>query len=519
MAGFVPGFEYDIFVSYAHLDDKHSGWVKAFECALEARLAVALGQEIKIWRDPKLDGMDKFNETIATTIQQSALFAAVVSPSYLNSDYCKKELSCFLRAASQLPVHGKSRVARIRKMDLAGIPEPPELAAETLGVPFFDLDDPALEFEPNSGTIEQFKAQVKLVANACVSVLRKMRSSAEQRQPRAQTIFLAGATPALAQARATVKSELEAFGHRVVLGGALLDGASIDEQALTNALKEASYAVHLFGDTYGLIPDGSDLSLPCIEYQRAAAAGLPQIAWLKPDTRPDPRQKEFLALLRSASSETKRRVDLCEIGLSDFCDALGDAVALPTNSGGDPRTAMGSSVYLIAPEEDLTNEGFRAIRRALLNSGFPVQLPVFEASPGELRNIEEQHILANEATIIYYETARDAWVDQKRNFVINALGKAQRKGDYWRGVYVSPPKTKIKEMLFGDFLGASIPEEIGFTPLLVMGDFGPFSQDKLSPLLDNLAGSKPRSPSSAPRRAPEPGPSNPSAPPAVAPAE
>ena len=66
MSGYVPGFDHDLFISYAHLDNINSEWVNDFEAELTARLAVVLGTRVEIWRDrKKLNGLDKFDEVIA----------------------------------------------------------------------------------------------------------------------------------------------------------------------------------------------------------------------------------------------------------------------------------------------------------------------------------------------------------------------------------------------------------------------------------------------------------------------
>ena len=56
----------DVFISYAHIDDQpmlegQRGWISQFHRSLEVRMAQLLGQELRIWRDPKLNGSDLFD--------------------------------------------------------------------------------------------------------------------------------------------------------------------------------------------------------------------------------------------------------------------------------------------------------------------------------------------------------------------------------------------------------------------------------------------------------------------------
>ena len=49
MTAFVPGFENDLFISYAHEDDKR--WVQAFEDELRDEVSRRLGLGISVWQD------------------------------------------------------------------------------------------------------------------------------------------------------------------------------------------------------------------------------------------------------------------------------------------------------------------------------------------------------------------------------------------------------------------------------------------------------------------------------------
>ena len=80
---FLPGFEYDIFISYAHVDNLVATtldrpWVESFHRDLEHAVAKRIGESlgsVKFWRDDKkLDGAHLFDETIEEAIDKSAIF-------------------------------------------------------------------------------------------------------------------------------------------------------------------------------------------------------------------------------------------------------------------------------------------------------------------------------------------------------------------------------------------------------------------------------------------------------------
>src|SRR5688500_19117515 len=70
---FLPDYEDDIFISYAHNDNQalmegQRGWVDVFHQALERRLQVHLGAKAAIWRDPRLQGNEYFADTLVEQI-------------------------------------------------------------------------------------------------------------------------------------------------------------------------------------------------------------------------------------------------------------------------------------------------------------------------------------------------------------------------------------------------------------------------------------------------------------------
>lgn len=116
---FLPGFEYDLLVSYAHVDNlsaTEQPWVEQFHKELEIALAQRIGRlgVVKIWRDKRLEGDQLFDQTIKDAIDKSALFVALTSKGYLTSDYCQQELKWFHKKAGaeaySLQIGDRSRI-------------------------------------------------------------------------------------------------------------------------------------------------------------------------------------------------------------------------------------------------------------------------------------------------------------------------------------------------------------------------------------------------------------------------
>ena len=94
---FVSGFQYDIFISYAHVDNLE-GWVDRFHTNLKIKLAQRFGRmdRVQIWFDPQLTGDALFDDVIRNRINNCALFLALNSNGYNESEYCQQEVIWFL---------------------------------------------------------------------------------------------------------------------------------------------------------------------------------------------------------------------------------------------------------------------------------------------------------------------------------------------------------------------------------------------------------------------------------------
>jgi formylglycine-generating enzyme required for sulfatase activity len=155
-------FEYDIFISYACIDnqpltEEQKGWISDLHRALETRLAQLRGEQPKIWRDLKLQGNDFFGDTIVELFPKVALLVPVLSPQYIKSEWCTRELREFCRAAERTGgVRIAGNRARIFKVIKTPVPhEQQPLEVQTLLNYEFYQYDPAgrlIEFSWIFGT-------------------------------------------------------------------------------------------------------------------------------------------------------------------------------------------------------------------------------------------------------------------------------------------------------------------------------------------------------------------------------
>lgn len=105
---FVPGCEWDVFVSYCHCNNKANvgvaeGWVTSFIKQFEIKL-----QEQADIKDPKIfidyKGLgpgDLLTEALMTAIQKSAVLIVVLSKKYLESGWCASERKEFIHLQNE----------------------------------------------------------------------------------------------------------------------------------------------------------------------------------------------------------------------------------------------------------------------------------------------------------------------------------------------------------------------------------------------------------------------------------
>ena len=91
---YLATFTNDVYVSYAHPDDElfahgHHGWVEAFHRALATRVSQMLGEPVNVCQSNWLRGNDILSAEIERAVSESAVFVCVVSPSYVEIEYCR----------------------------------------------------------------------------------------------------------------------------------------------------------------------------------------------------------------------------------------------------------------------------------------------------------------------------------------------------------------------------------------------------------------------------------------------
>ncbi|MEJ2004478.1 MAG: toll/interleukin-1 receptor domain-containing protein [Cyclobacteriaceae bacterium] len=302
-----PGYEYDIFISYAHVDNltfpgQADGWIQQFYKNLNLMLAKRYGRldVVKIWWDSKkLDGSVLFDDSIASGIKNSAIMICLNSPGYRASEYCNKELKLFHKKASSekvgLKVADRSRIIHVL---LNNIPfqEWPEELSGTSGFPFHDATEQNDYGDPYETTSEGFRNQMRDLRDAVWHLLNDFPSQQPDHQLSSGTgksdvdieenkknfsIFFSEVPDTLRSAKKRIYLELEKKGFEVLTGVPPPHNLELHDDEVKSLIGKADLSINLMDQYPGSeIIDQSNLYYPQHQTQIALESDIRQMIWI-----------------------------------------------------------------------------------------------------------------------------------------------------------------------------------------------------------------------------------------------
>jgi hypothetical protein len=310
--GFVTGYENDVFISYAHADNEpllpgKPGWVDIFEDLLRKRVRNRIRGEIQFFRDPQLRSCNKFSDELDDQLAKSAVLICILSPRYVESDWCLWELEQFYKRT------GSDRIIKVLKTHFDEQDLKPATKSflkqieQVLDFRFFTrnestgfIEDLMPEINPEHMLVSLQK--IELIAQNLVELFKRVNTKVLAPTP--DTIYLAETTKELRAEYHAVKSELLQHNYRVLPDQPLpLDGEELSI-SVQQYLAQAKLSVHLVGESYGVYPDGDERSVPHIQFDLAAALAktnqLTQLVWLPHGLEPRTRtQQQFVSYLKN----------------------------------------------------------------------------------------------------------------------------------------------------------------------------------------------------------------------------
>lgn len=430
----------DLFISYAHIDNQpltseHEGWISRFHASLAALLSMRLGQTARIWRDDKLRGNDVFAAEIVDQFAQTALLVSVLTPRYLNSDWCTREIREFCERAKQsggIVVGNKSRVFKVLKTPVETQESLPAALKDVLGYEFFTVEDGApLELDPDYGEkfAQDYNRKVGKLAWDISQLLKTLASAAgavapseDAATPSKPTIYLAECSYDRKETREILEGDLRRHGYEVLPGQELPREEADYVAAVECLLARSDLAVHLVGANYGAVPDGpSQKSVVVLQNElavkRSRSAALPRVVWLAEGTRSSqPAGQAFIDALHQ-DAETQFGADLITGDIEALKSTIHFALTKMEKPESRPSAEQAATaaterarlIYLICIKKDKELKATLPIRKFIKEQGCEVSLPAFEGDAAAVREAHQQLMTTCDAIILFYGAGDEAW--------------------------------------------------------------------------------------------------------------
>lgn len=459
--------ESDVYLSFAPVDDvpvstSKAGWISQFHRNLEIRVEQLSGRRLRVFRPARRPGDDDPETAILESLPRVKALVSVISPPFAHSPGCRREVETFWESNARegrLYVEGHTRVLKVVKTPVENEELPAELRdkfQELLGYEFFEHD-------PSTGRLreyaewfgheaeQRFHERIYDLAQEINALFKAMGKAPPEARGKGKTIYVATTTSDVAPLRDRIRRELIGRGHRVLPERPLPLVAHEAGQTIRACLAECDLAVHTFGRTYGVVPEGSDHSFTALQNLIAAEqsqhTGLRRVIWIPSDVTPtDARQEALLHSLKTDSAAHHN----AEIVVNTFqtlkpiiLDRLAPTPVPANPAPGSEGATRTPRIYLICDPND--EEAIEPLEDYLFEQGFDVTLPDFDADEAEAARTHRENLCECDGVIIFYGAARHSWVDVKLRNLQKMSGYGRESTLAFNAIYIAPPFDRRKE--------------------------------------------------------------------------
>ncbi|MEY4930291.1 MAG: hypothetical protein RI909_1015 [Bacteroidota bacterium] len=509
-------FQKDIFISYAHIDDEsliesQKGWITEFHRALDIRLAQLLGRRPVIWRDPALHGNHIFDKQIVDQFEQVAIMISIITPRYVKSEWCVREATEFYDVCNTnigFSIHNQARIFKVIKTPVK-VELHPEKIRNVLGYEFYTTDSVTGRLKELSQVFGEtserlYWSKLDDLANDISEFLDTLESvdssnvksngksiSGESKKDQIK-IYLAESSYETKEFRDSLRRELQDSGYPIYPDTQLplIESALVEN--IHSFLKKSDLSIHLLGENYGLVPEGTHKSIVEIQNEEAAAASssspLQRLIWIPEGFTPkDDRQQVFVDKLNQGK-EGITGADLIFSSLEEFKSIVSDRLSsmekertkleaeaqkvVVAESVSTPTQATGSGIiYLICDRLDL--DEIKPLEDFLFDHGCEVMLPLFDGEESQIREDHTENLKMCDAAIIFYGNANEIWLRSKTRDFLKINGYGREKPLKVKSVYLAGKPDASKER----FRSQDVE---------VINGMNDFPADKLKLLLSNL---------------------------------
>jgi len=440
---FVPNYEHDIFLSYAHVDDiveagAEHGWVTTLVKGLKTKLAQKLGRSdaYKLWVDHELSRHVRITPQIMGALKKTAILIVILSPGYIASDWCQREKDTFLIFIKEMARSG-SRVFIVERDKIKDEERPSEFKEltgycfwvqeegkppKTLGTPKPNPDDP------------RYYELVNDLSYDLAEELQKLKSAAKSPKTKlseaSPTMFLAEVTDDLDSQRDSVKRYLNQAGIRVLPEACYPFDPRAFKQALERDLAKCKSFVQLLSGTPGKKPPDLPQGYVNLQFECAKEAGKIILQWRSQDLD--------IASITNTDHRALLQLDsVVATGIEEFKSMVKENVFYrPPSSVKKPIEA-----FVFVDMESIDRSLANDVCTMLDRYGAGYVLPRERGSPKEMRNDFEKNLLYCDTLIVIYGNSTVDWVREnlRQSHKILAMRERPLKA---LALFEGPPEPK-----------------------------------------------------------------------------
>jgi len=467
----------DIFISYARDDDvpppdrpDKKGFVSFLDESVQYEFRDLGPDRPKIWRDVKrISDGDQFTPEIETALKEASFLVVVLSPNWMASHWCNRELESFVRYHGPDGIGERIIVVGKRYIDPNRRPLP--LQGQT-GFEFYarnrDPDDIAGDtefFDRGEARDERYWQKLRALV-ACLLKRKPAPPPAAVYPPSGRTIYVAKPASDMRAGYDRIVSELVGRGHTVV--PAPLEDIPLKSAVgvIDAALSSAEISIHLLGEKAGDAPEDQ---LPMVKLQLARAA-----AQMGKDGRGSFHRLVWAPGLWSAQSDAGQPVQesvrhpvdvLAKFdrqlptdkvegdSLSKFVDFINQHLVAIT----PPRLPSGLlagnngdiSLYLYHSQED--SDYALNLAQALQQRKLEALLPVFDGPDADIKSFNGKQLAQCDAVVLCWASASEVWVRAQASGLRNWQELGRKQQFSYRAVVAAPPpgtRKKAGKLLF-----------------------------------------------------------------------
>jgi hypothetical protein len=216
------------------------------------------------------------------------------------------------------------------------------------------------------------------------------------------------------------------------------------EKIVRNDLNECTMSIHMIGNTYGEILDGSTKSIVDLQHRLAAEKGqeakkrnepFTTLIWIAPNLRHiNERQKKFIETIKR-DVEMQEGAEILETPLEDFKNIIREELVEAIDRKAIKETG-GRAIYLVHDKSD--HHEVKPYVDLIEKCGFYVLMPPFDGELLEQRQKHIENLRALDAAIIYKGKVDEQWVRMKALDLMKAPGFGRKKPIIAKAILAAP---------------------------------------------------------------------------------